>query len=86
MIASGAGSLEEVTVLLDHGAPHFGADQTRLHQPQVQKAKEMTCLGISKTLHTEALLFSEQVSSRTALVSIGGKTRTLAGAAPVRLR
>jgi transposase len=32
-------------------SPHPGADQTRLHQPQIQKAEEMTCLVISKTLH-----------------------------------
>ena len=30
---------------------NLGADQARLHQPQVQKTEEMTCLVISKTLH-----------------------------------
>jgi hypothetical protein len=32
-------------------SPNLGADQARLHQPQVQKAEETNCLVISKTLH-----------------------------------
>ena len=32
-------------------SPNPGADPARLHEPQVEKAKESTCLVISRTLH-----------------------------------